>query len=78
MGAQEELRGVEKDVQTCKGVEELAKTSLSEAQEKYKKALQEYEKTYARANPPPEPVTVCAILNPPCVGAEILLHKVFQ
>jgi hypothetical protein len=47
-------------------VEELAKTSLSEAQEKYKKALQEYEKTYARANPPPEPVTVRAILNPTC------------
>lgn len=62
--AQEELVAGEKDVQTCKGVEELAKSSLSESEEKYRKAQQEYEKTYARANPPPEPASVSLELCP--------------
>ena len=61
MCAQEELVAGKKDVQTCKGVEELAKSSLSESEEKYRKAQAEYEKTYARANPPPEPTSVIFI-----------------
>ncbi len=44
----------EKEVEKCRGVEELAKSSLAETEGKLKKAQQDYEKTYARANPAPE------------------------
>lgn len=46
----------EKEVEECRGVEELAKSSVADTEGKLKKAQQEYEKTYARANPAPEVV----------------------
>ncbi|CAL8466949.1 g6485 [Coccomyxa elongata] len=53
---EEELLAGEKEVEKCRGVEELAKSSLADTEGKLKKAQQEYEKTYARANPAPEVV----------------------